>query len=108
MDPVALNPSLNVNAAKDKRAVHQSAVQFEAMFMTEMMGHMFSGIETDGPFGGGHGEEVFRSFMTEQYGRLVAESGQTKISSSIEREMLRMQEHQQNPRGVVTQNEGDK
>lgn len=84
-------------AGQDKKSIHESAKNFEAMFMNEMMSYMFQGLETDGPFGGGHGEEVFRSLMVEQYGKKIAETGQTGIAASLEKEMLRMQEQQQNP-----------
>jgi len=39
--------------------------------------------------------------MVEQYGNAVAKSNTTGISSSIEKEMLRMQEAQLNPRGTL-------
>lgn len=99
MDAVSLPPAAVPHMAKNKEQVHRAAKEFEAMFMTEMLNHMYAGVETDGPFGGGHGEEVFRSFMIEQYGKMVANSGNTKISDTLSREMLRMQEAQQNPHG---------
>jgi peptidoglycan hydrolase FlgJ len=95
------NPMQQAAFDKNKKAVHEAAVKFEAMYMTEMLGHMFAGLKSDGPFDGGHGEQIFRSLMTEQYGKIVAESGQTGISASLEKEMLKMQEAQQNPHGTV-------
>lgn len=109
---IASLPSLNVQmpqadaakeaamlkATKDKKAAHEASVKFEALFMNEMLSHMFEGIDTDGPFSGGHGEKVFQSMMVEQYGHVVAESGQTGLSASIEKAILRMQEEQSNPR----------
>lgn len=86
--------------AKNRQAVHGAAVKFEAMFMNEMLSHMFTGIDSNGPFGGGHGEEMFRSLMVEQYGQIAAKSGQTRISDQIEKAMLRMQEEQRDPRGT--------
>ncbi len=86
-----------LKAAKNKKAVHEAAQKFEALFMNEMMSYMFEGLETNGPFGGGKGEEVFRSLMIEQYGDKASKSGQTGISVILEKEMLRLQELQQNP-----------
>jgi flagellar protein FlgJ len=97
MEPVTLPPADTQAAIKNRQDVQKSAKQFEAMFMTEMLNHMYEGVETDGPFGGGHGEEVFRSFMIEEYGRKIAQSGQTKISDSLTREILHLQEQQKNP-----------
>jgi Rod binding domain-containing protein len=88
--------------AKNQKDVKQSATKFEAMFMQEMLSHMYEGMDTNGPFGGGHGEEVFRSMMIQEYGNKIANSGQTKIAPMLEKEMLRMQEDQKNPRGTST------
>lgn len=88
----------NAKAAKDKNAIQAAAKNFEAMYMNEMMSYMFEGIETDGPFGGGRGEEIFRSLMIEQYGKKMADSGQTGITQMMTKEMLRMQEERLNPR----------
>jgi Rod binding domain-containing protein len=83
--------------SKDTNTAKETATNFEALYMNEMMSYMFQGIETDGPFGGGNGEDIFRSLMIEQYSNKIASSGQTKIGSSLEKEMLKMQELQQNP-----------
>ncbi len=88
-----------LRAAENERDVREAAQQFEAMFMSEMLNHMHQGIDADGVFGGGRGEEVFRSLLVQEYGQMIARSGQVKISDGIAREMLRMQEEQRNPRG---------
>jgi flagellar protein FlgJ len=87
---------------KNTKNVHEAAVKFEGLFMNEMLSHMFEGVNStdNSPINGGHGEEVFRSLLTEQYGKLVSESGQTGLSKQIEKEMLKMQEQQANPHGV--------
>jgi len=85
--------------AKNKQDVHKAAVKFESVYLNEMFSHMFQSVDQNNPFGGGHGEEMFKSMMVEQYGQLVANSGQTKISTSIEKEMLKMQEQQSDPHG---------
>jgi len=88
-----------LKSAKNMRDIQAAAQQFEAMFMTEMMNHMYEGVDSDGMFGGGHGEEVFRSLLVQEYGSIAARSGQMKIADQVAREMLRMQEEQRNPRG---------
>lgn len=103
MDMNIPKPDINMPSAeaKNRQAVHETAIKFESMFLNEMFSHMFEGVDENNPFGGGHGEQVFRSMMVDQYAQLTAKTGQTKISASIEREMLRMQEEQRNPRGNV-------
>lgn len=92
--------------AANRDAIRQAAVQFETMFLNEMFSHLFSGVNADNPFGGGKGEEIFQSLMVNEYAAITARSGQTKIAPAIEREMLRMQEEQQNPRGSLAASTG--
>ena len=53
---------------------------------------MFEGIKTDGPFGGGQGEQMFRSLMLDQYGKQIAERGGFGLSDAITRALLSHQE----------------
>ena len=63
------------------------------MFVSQMLGQMFSGIPTDGPFGGGQGEEMFRSLMIDEYGKQIEAQGGLGLSDSVQRELLKMQEN---------------
>jgi len=55
---------------------------------------MFSGIKTDGMFGGGQGEEMFRSLMTDQYAKGLTARGGFGLAASMQAELLK---HQQAP-----------
>jgi flagellar protein FlgJ len=70
----------------------QTAQQFEGVFITQMLGEMFDGISTDGPTGGGQGEQMFRSLMIDEYGKQMASQGGFGLSDSIQRELLKVQE----------------
>lgn len=72
--------------------IRQSATEFESMFVNQMLGHMFDGIPVDDTFGGGQGEEMFRSMLTEQYGKQVTKRGGLGIADQVYRELLRAQE----------------
>ncbi len=72
--------------------LRQSANEFENVFVSQMLGHMFDGIEVDETFGGGHGEEMFRSMLTNEYGKQVSRSGGFGIADQVYRELLRAQE----------------
>jgi Rod binding domain-containing protein len=76
---------------KQMAAAKKASEDFEAVFIAQMMEPMFQGLKTDGPFGGGHGESVFRSLMIQEVGKEVARGGGIGLSSSIYQEMLRMQ-----------------
>ncbi len=82
-------PAATVAAAK------KSAQEFESVFASEFLGQMFEGISTDGPFGGGPGEEMFRSLMLDQYGKQIAAQGGFGLSSAITRQLLHSQETRQ-------------
>lgn len=83
----ATDPAREQAIARTKDA----AQKFESQFLSVMFQHMFEGVETDGPFGGGKGEEMFRSMMTDAMGKQVAKAGGIGIAASVQREMLKMQ-----------------
>lgn len=91
---------MNPAKAKNIEGVKTASKNFEAMYMQEMLSHMWDGVETNGTFGGGRGEEIFRSMLIGQYGKMISDSGQTKIADTLTGSILRMQEEQHNPRGV--------
>ena len=49
---------------------------------------MFEGIPTDGPFGGGQGEEMFRSLMVDEYGKQIETQGGFGLPPPITRQLL--------------------
>ncbi len=101
MDAQTLNAtrptkSFNVNNPKDMAALKKVGQDFESQFLSQMIGHMFNGIKTDGLFGGGHAEEMFRSLLTDEYGKSIAKSGGIGIADQVVRSvMLQFQEASQ-------------
>ena len=85
-------PSIPQNA--DLNKLRDTAQEFEAVFLSQMMKPMFEGIETDGPFGGGQAEQMWRSLMVDEYGKSIAKSGGIGIADAVMSEMLKMQEAQ--------------
>ena len=73
-------------------AAQKAARQYESIFISEFLGSMFSGISTDGPFGGGQGEAMFRSLMLDEYGKQMESRGGFGLSSAITRTLLSHQE----------------
>ena len=74
--------------------VRRVAEDFEAFFLAQTMANMFAGIETDSVFGGGPGESAYRSFLMQEYGRLVARAGGIGITDAVAREIIKLQEAQ--------------
>ena len=95
--PLSLSPSLlaqtpqSTTAELAKSKAKDAAQKFESQFLSVMFQHMFEGIKTDGPFGGGQGEEMFRSLMTEAMGKQVAKAGGIGLADTVQREILKMQ-----------------
>lgn len=82
------------DTAKDaaKRAkIKETATTFESSFMSVMMQQMFEGVKTSEPFGGGNGEEMFKSMLTDAMSKQVTKAGGIGLASTIQREMLKMQ-----------------
>ncbi len=78
----------------DVDAVREAALQFEAVFLSQMMAPMFESLSTDGLFGGGQSEQVYRSMMVEEYGKAIVQSGGIGLADAVQREMIRIQETQ--------------
>lgn len=98
--PVSVSPNLiaptpaEAASAADlaKRGeIRKTAEAFEASFLSIMMQQMFQGLETAPPFGGGAGEEMFRSFLTEAFAKQTAKAGGVGLADVVAREMLKMQ-----------------
>lgn len=79
--------------AKNETQAAKAAQDFEAIFINEFLGAMFEGIETDGPFGGGPGEAIFRSLMIDQYSKTIAAQGGFGLADAVKRQLLHAQEH---------------
>jgi flagellar protein FlgJ len=83
----------------ERTQIKKVAEQFEAMYLSDMMNYVMSDMDmSDTSFGGGTGEKMYQSLMANEYGKQFAKSGQVGIAPILEREMLKMQELQRNPR----------
>jgi flagellar protein FlgJ len=82
-------------AGLDPKEAKKAAQDFEAVFLSQMLSHMFAGIKSDKVFGGGPSEDMYRSMMVQEYGKVLAQAGGVGIADSVMREMIRIQEVQQ-------------
>ena len=78
----------NINMDKLK----ETAQEFEATFLSQMMSHMFAGIETDPLTGGGEAEDIYRSMMVDEYGKLIARSGGIGVADHVMQQFVKQQE----------------
>jgi flagellar protein FlgJ len=75
-----------------KTKARTAAVNFEAQFLNSMFGQMLSGVQGDGPFGGGQAVGVWRSFLSEQYAKSFAKAGGIGIADKVYHTLLAQQE----------------
>ena len=82
-----------VAAAKARAA----AQDFEAVFLNSMVNHMFTAIGGEGPFGGGAGAGVWRSFLSDEYSKSFAKAGGIGIAGQVYQTLLAQQEARGRP-----------
>jgi Rod binding domain-containing protein len=82
---------MSLSEAAKRAAIAKTARQFEASFLSSMMGYMFEGVDTPAPFGGGQGEQAFKSFLTDAYAKQMASRGGVGVAAAVQREMLKLQ-----------------
>jgi flagellar protein FlgJ len=92
---LATKPLAQPASAKTAAQATKAAQDFEAIFINEFLGSMFEGVQTDGEFGGGPGEAIFRSLMLEQYSKTIASQGGFGLADAVKRELLAAQEKTQ-------------
>ena len=74
-----------------RAAIKKTAGDYEASFLSTMLGQMFEGVDAPAPFGGGEGEAAYKSFMTDAYAKQMAKAGGVGVAAAVQREMLKMQ-----------------
>lgn len=81
----------NAPQAKNAERIKETAREFEAVFMAEMIKPMFEGLEVEAPFGGGKGEEIFRGMLLTEFGKEIATRDVTGIQTQVMNKMIELQ-----------------
>ena len=93
--PIASPASASIAGTKlttdIKAKAKATALDFETVFLNTMFGHMFTGIDGEGPFGGNPGVGVWRSFLTDEYAKSFAKAGGVGIANQVYRELIAQQ-----------------
>jgi Rod binding domain-containing protein len=84
-------PQMTAAELAKRGQIKDTAQKFETSFLSSMLQEMFAGLKADGPFGGGQGEEMFRSFLTEAMAKQITKAGGVGVADSVQREMLKLQ-----------------
>ena len=93
LSPAATATLAGKTDAAGSRAAKAKATgqDFEAMFLNSMFQQMFSGVG-EGPFSGGHGATIWRSFLTDEYSKSFVKAGGIGIAAQVTRQLLAQQE----------------
>ncbi|MDD4556580.1 MAG: rod-binding protein [Alphaproteobacteria bacterium] len=84
---------VGMKAQNDKQA-KETAEDFEAFFLSRTMESMFETVSTEGMFGGGNAERIYRSMLINEYGKNIAQSGGIGVADHVMNTILELQEKQ--------------
>jgi flagellar protein FlgJ len=79
----------------DRQTLRKRAIEFEAVYLAQMLQPMFDDLKAEEPFGGGFGEDVWRSQQVQEYGKAIAENGGVGIADVVARQLIQAQEARQ-------------
>lgn len=89
VDPVAAGKN---GRTGENEKIRQTAIEFEAFFLSQVLNSMSAGLETDKTFGGGESEKMFRSMLNDEYSKSMSRNNSVGIADAVYREMLALQE----------------
>lgn len=69
-------------------AAGKVAMEFESLFIGMMLKSMRSTVGKDSLTGGGHGEEVYRSLLDQEYANAIASGGGLGLRNMIEAQLV--------------------
>lgn len=81
-------PRRSINTA----AAEKAAKEYEGVFISQMLKEMYAGVSTNSEFGGGAGEDMFRSLTIDEYGKKIAANGGFGLAKHILSELIAVQE----------------
>ena len=86
------SPGISLRGTKaTPEQIDKAAHDFEAQFATQMLASMDTSDANDS-FGGSDSENVYKSMLTTEYGKIIAKTGGIGIADQVKRTMLSQQE----------------
>ena len=87
----SLNSNDVLGAAEGKK-LDKAMQDYEGVFLSQMMSHMYDTVPVDPMFGGGAGEQAFRSLLINEYGKKMAAAGGVGLAAAMKKQLLAAQE----------------
>jgi peptidoglycan hydrolase FlgJ len=76
-------------AGRNGQAVKKVAKEFESLFIGMMLKSMRETVGKDKLTDGGHGEEVYRSLLDQEYAKALSEHGGIGLAAMMERQLVK-------------------
>ena len=76
-----------ISEADDNNRLKQQSVELESVLISKMIEPMFPDGKESGLYGGGHGSDIFRQMVIDEYARTLAKSNTLGLAASIERDL---------------------
>lgn len=89
--PTAATPQLTAEQLAKRGQIEKTARDFEASFLSVMLGQMFKDVGAQAPFSGGHGEAAFKSFLGDAMAKQMVQHGGVGLADRVTQEMLKLQ-----------------
>lgn len=78
--------------AASPEQMDKAAEEFEAVFLSQMLQHMFAGVDMSPGVEDTAGKDIYESMLIDEYAKLMSRSGGIGVADHVKREMLKMQE----------------
>ena len=89
----AAQPGSRIQAADSlEERARKKGEEFEALFLSELLAPAFENLESEGMFGAGHSEQIYRSLLVDEYGKAIAKNGGIGVAEAVQQEILKLQE----------------
>lgn len=75
----------------EEKRINDAAKDFESVFIAQMIGPLFSSVETPAIAGGGKSEEFFKSLLQESYAKAMAERGGFGVADHVKSALIDLQ-----------------
>lgn len=69
----------------EEQKLRNEAVELESVLISSMIEPMFPNGKESGLYGGGHGSDIFRQMMIDQYARIIAQNNGLGLAENIEK-----------------------
>ncbi len=82
----------SLKAKASAAQIDEAAQEFEAVFLSQMLQHMFAGVDMSPMVENGASKDVYQSMLVDEYAKLISRAGGIGLADQVRQEMLKLQE----------------